>query len=141
MTTIAYKNRVVAYDSRVTAGDLITNDDAEKKYVINDVVFFMAGAHSDYKRFHSLYFGGNESIEHIDASALVIDGGELFMVSVDSESGMWKQPMLLSNPCAIGSGTQFALAAMDLGLSADEAVKQAIKRDCKSGGMVRIYEF
>ena len=30
MTTIAYKDGVIAYDSRVTRGDLITDDDCDK---------------------------------------------------------------------------------------------------------------
>ena len=140
MTTIAYKDGIIAYDSRTTAGDLITSDNTEKKYIRNDVIFFMCGATSDYNRFFSLYFGGNEIIKDIDASALVLDKGELFLVSVDDDTGMWKQPMRMDNPCALGSGHQFALTAMDLGLSAEDAVKQAIKRDCKSGGTVRTYD-
>jgi ATP-dependent protease HslVU (ClpYQ) peptidase subunit len=141
MTTIAYKDRVIAYDSRTTAGDLITSEDTEKKHVVNGVTFFMCGATSDYKRFHSLYFGGDEPIENMDASALVIDNGEMLLVAVSDDTGMWKQPMRLDNPCALGSGSTFALTAMDLGLSAFDAVKVAIKRDCKSGGIVRLYEF
>lgn len=140
MTTIAYKDGVIAYDSRITANDLITNDSANKKYELNGVVFFMSGATCDYKKFHNLYFGGTEPINDIDASALVVDKGELFLVAVCEKSGMWKQPMQLDNPCALGSGSNFALTAMDLGFSAFEAVKVAITRDCKSGGMVNTYE-
>lgn len=141
MTTIAYKDGVIAYDSRTTAGDLISNDNFNKKYIVDGVVFIMSGATSDYKRFHSLYFGKEESIADCDASALVVDKGELFLVSVHDETGMWKQPLFNDNPVAIGSGSNFALTAMDLGLSAKDAVKMAIKRDSKSGGKVRIYEF
>jgi 20S proteasome alpha/beta subunit len=141
MTTIAYKNGVIAYDSRTTANDLITNDNANKKHVINDVTFFMCGAVSDYKRFFALYFEELCSHKNIDASALVVDNGQLYLVSVEDEAGIWRQPMNLDNPCALGSGNTFALTAMDMGADAKTAVEMAIKRDCKSGGMVHTYEF
>ena len=141
MTTIAYKDRVIAYDSRTTAGDLISSDDTEKKHIVDGVTFFMCGATSDYNKFFDLYFEKSDQFKNIDVSALVINYGELFLVAIDDETGMWKQPMRLDNPCALGSGNTFALTAMDLGLSAFDAVKQAIKRDCKSGGIVRLYEF
>ncbi|ODT84837.1 hypothetical protein [Phenylobacterium sp. SCN 70-31] len=37
---------------------------------------------------------------------------------------------------AIGSGSEFALGAMAMGASAEEAVRAAIKHDCYSGGEI-----
>ncbi|GAI22667.1 unnamed protein product, partial [marine sediment metagenome] len=42
-----------------------------------------------------------------------------------------------ANPDAIGSGSAYALAAMDMGASAEEAVRAAMKRDIYTGGKVR----
>jgi 20S proteasome alpha/beta subunit len=39
-------------------------------------------------------------------------------------------------PTATGSGREFALAAMDLGASPEEAVKIACERDMMSGGNI-----
>jgi hypothetical protein len=41
-----------------------------------------------------------------------------------------------SIPTATGSGTPFALAAMDAGLTAEQAVHIASKRDCYTGHIV-----
>lgn len=43
-------------------------------------------------------------------------------------------------PCAIGSGTRFALAWMDAGHSAADAVEYACKRDIYSGGKITVLE-
>lgn len=140
MTTIAYKDGVIAYDSRSTAGDLISNDNFDKKFIVDGVVFIMSGATSDFKKFIDLYFCKITEFKNIDVSALVVDKGELFLCSVCDDIGLWKQPLVRDNPVSIGSGSNFALTAMDLGLSAVQAVKTAIKRDCKSGGKVRLHK-
>lgn len=41
---------------------------------------------------------------------------------------------------AWGSGEEFALAAMDFGNSAEEAVKYAMTRDTCTGGKVHVYD-
>lgn len=43
-------------------------------------------------------------------------------------------PYPMSGACAIGSGSDIALAALTLGKTAREAVELAIKLDCMSGG-------
>lgn len=43
----------------------------------------------------------------------------------------------MDRPFAIGSGRDFALAAMDMGASAKEAVEAAAKRDVYTGGTIR----
>ncbi|MNE69347.1 hypothetical protein D3C80_1650660 [compost metagenome] len=59
------------------------------------------------------------------------------MVSVDDATGLWKSPVLLDRPYAIGSGTPYAFAAMDMGASAEKAVEMAARRDISTGGRVR----
>lgn len=136
MTTIAYKDGVIAYDSQITRGDVITYDDYEKCIEQGGVKFFCSGAVPDFQRLVDAYFGAKQD-GNIDATALVLDGESLMMVAVDDATGLWKSPVLLDRPYAIGSGTPYAYAAMDMGASAEKAVEMAARRDTGTGGRVR----
>ena len=59
------------------------------------------------------------------------------MVAVDDATGLWKSPILLDRVYAIGSGSPFAFAAMDMGANAYKAVEMAAKRDTSTGGKIR----
>ncbi|MGE1612305.1 proteasome subunit beta [Pseudomonas monteilii] len=137
MTTIAYKDGVIAYDSQITRGDVITYDDYEKCIEQGGVKFFCSGAVPDFQRLVDAYFGAKPD-GNIDATALVLDGESLMMVAVDDATGLWKSPVLLDRPYAIGSGTPYAFAAMDMGASAEKAVEMAARRDTSTGGRVRV---
>lgn len=136
MTTIAYKDGVIAYDSQITRGDVITYDDYEKCIEQAGVKFFCCGTVSDYQRLVDAYFGAKPD-GNIDATALVLDGDSLMMVAVDDATGLWKSPVMRDRPYAIGSGTPYAFAAMDMGASAEKAVEMAARRDTSTGGKVR----
>lgn len=99
MTTIAYKDGVIAYDSRVTRGDLITDDDCDKCIERDGVKFFMSGALCDYDALVGAYFGTAPSGK-VDASAIVVDAGKLMMVAVDDDTGLWKSPIKPDRPYA-----------------------------------------
>lgn len=57
MTTIAYKDGVIAYDSRVTRSGTIVSDNAPKCQVVDGVSFFLSGAVCDEKALIAAYFG------------------------------------------------------------------------------------
>ncbi len=136
MTTIAYKDGVIAYDSQVTRGDVITYDDYEKCTERKGVKFFCSGTVSDHQRLIDVYFGSKPE-GNIDAVALVLNNGTLSLVAVDDSTGIWMSPVALDRPYAIGSGTPYAFAAMDMGGSAQKAVEMAAKRDTNTGGTIR----
>jgi len=136
MTTIAYKDGVIAFDSRQTRNDRIVSDDCQKFQVVDGVSFFLSGAVCDEKALIAAYFGTPSSVP-VECSGYVVDSGKLLMVGHDDKTGIWKQELDLSNPDAIGSGTPYALAAMDMGASAEEAVRAAMKRDIYTGGKIR----
>ena len=139
MTTIAYKDGIIAYDSRSTAGSMIIDDDRDKKTVDGERVLFCAGAAADINKFLTAYSTG-EKPESCDIHALVVDKGVLFVASYDDkEDGFWKEEINPKKHCAIGSGTRYAITAMDMGASAKEAVKWAMKRDTGTGGRIRTY--
>lgn len=136
MTTIAYKNGVIAYDSRQTRGGAIVSDDCSKCEIVEGVSFFLSGAVCDEKALIAAYFGTPSPVP-VECSGYVVDGGKLMMVGHDDKTGIWRQELDPSNPDAIGSGSAYALAAMDMGASAEEAVRAAMKRDIYTGGMIR----
>lgn len=136
MTTIAYKDGVIAYDSRQTRSGVIVSDDAEKTELVNGVRFFLAGAVCDMPALIAAYFGTPSPVP-VECSGYVVDGGKLMLVGHDDKTGVWKQGLDLSNPDAVGCGAPYALAAMDMGASAKEAVEAAAKRDIYTGGTIR----
>ncbi|WP_248769075.1 proteasome subunit beta [Pseudomonas sp. MWU12-2345] len=136
MTTIAYKDGVIAYDSRVTRGTTITDDDAEKCQELKGVRFICTGAACDFQALMGAYFG-SPSPSKVEASGLVIDGDALWLIGHDDDTGLWKDRLELDRPYAIGSGSSHAFTAMDMGANAYKAVEMAKKRDSCTGGLVR----
>ncbi|WP_095111167.1 proteasome subunit beta [Pseudomonas sp. Irchel 3E20] len=136
MTTIAYKDGVIAYDGRQTRNDRIVSDAAQKCQVVDGVSFFLSGAVCDERALIAAYFGTPSAVP-VECSGYVVDGGKLLMVGHDDKTGIWKQDLDLANPDAIGSGYAYAIAAMDMGASAEDAVRAAMKRDIYTGGTIR----
>lgn len=137
MTTIAYKDGVIAYDSRQTRNGAIVSDDVEKSEFVNGVHFFLAGAVCDMTALIAAYFGTASQIP-VECSGYAVDSGKLMLIGHDDKTGIWKQDLDPSNPDAIGCGAPYALAAMDMGASAEGGVLAAMKRDIYTGGKVRL---
>ena len=137
MTTIAYKDGVIAYDTRQIRCDRIVSDDCQKVTVVDGVSFFLSGAVCDEKALIAAYFGTPSPVP-VECSGYAVDGGKLLLVGHDDKTGIWRQELDPANPDAIGSGSPYALAAMDMGASAEDAVRAAMKRDIYTGGRVRV---
>ncbi|WP_296267437.1 proteasome subunit beta [Pseudomonas sp. UBA6562] len=135
MTTIAYKNGVIAHDTRQTRNGTIISDECSKCQVVEGVSFFLSGAVCDEKALIAAYFGTPSQVS-VECSGYAIDSGKLLLVGHDDKTGIWKQELDPANPDAIGSGSAYALAAMDMGASAEQAVRSAMKRDIYTGGKV-----
>jgi len=140
LTTIAIKDGIIAYDSLLTSNGIVSQYDYNKKHIVNGVAFFFTGSLADYMRLVSLYFGDDESIKDVDCRAYVVDGGKLYLVGVDDETGIHKSPLSEDNIAAIGSGAHFALTAMDMGETSRRAVMWAAKRDIYTGGRIRTFK-
>ena len=140
MTTIAYKDGVIAYDSRICAGNTIFDDDFDKKVEKEGLMFFLAGATSDYGMFIESFFAGKNIAERpFNVTALVVIGSELWDSSIDEDGIFWKSKLRMDTHYAYGSGSDHALTAMDMGESAVKAIEWAMKRDCKTGGRIRSF--
>lgn len=136
MTTIAYKAGVIAYDSRATRGTTITDDDCEKLETVKGVHFLCTGCTCDFDALIAAYFGAASSVP-VEASGYAVDGDTLWLIGHDDKTGFWKGRLRADACDAIGSGSAFALAAMDMGATAAEAVEMAKRRDTSTGGQVR----
>lgn len=143
MTTIAYnhKDREIAVDSRTTRGGMIVSDESNKMHEVNGVKFFIAGFSSDDQEIIDSYFNGKQGVKSCANNknvAIVADGGEIFRCAFDDGDGFFIQAVKSND--AAGSGFDFAIAAMDFGKSASEAVEYAMTRDVYTGGKVYAYK-
>ncbi|WP_110947402.1 proteasome subunit beta [Pseudomonas bohemica] len=136
MTTIAYKDDVIAYGSRCTRGTTITDVDCEKLQTLKGVHFLCTGCTCDFDALIEAYFGTAGSAP-VEASGYAVDGEALWLIGHDDKTGFWKNRISLDRADAIGNGSPFALTAMDMGATAAEAIEMAKKRDTCSGGQVR----
>lgn len=137
MTTITYKDNIIAYDSRRTAGGLIKSDETDKRYTISDTSYlFATGFCPDIENLVSYLKGEEEICPNNVAAGFLTEGEKVYDLGVNSE-GVWKY--FIDYPSADGSGGDHALTAMDFGASAVEAVEAAKKRDANTGGRVRWY--
>ena len=138
MTTIAYKDGIIAYDSLLTRSGVITDSNYNKSFKVNNIFYFLTGAVCDYKEFLNVASGKQKQRDDIklEVECFTVIGKDVFLCAIDDE--YWKSPIIKST--AIGSGRDFAYAAMDCGCSAKEAVKIACNRDIYTGGKIRTYK-
>lgn len=137
MTTIAYKDGIIAYDGRATAGGTIVYDDYEKMRERDGVFFFGAGGISEINDLIKAYHG-EEIVGDCGASIIVCKAGELSLIGYE-DGKVWESPVHPSKPYAIGSGRDHAFTALDMGASAYQAVEMAAKRDTGTGGKIRTF--
>ena len=136
MTTMIYshKEKVIVVDGRCTRGhDIVT--DKYNKVMKNDdgVVFVVAGLCSDLEALVSSYPYGFEGMTDLEAIALVVDNGQVFECTV-SDGSYNITPV--DYDTANGSGSSYAIAALDFGKTAKQALKYVMTRDCATGGKI-----
>lgn len=152
MTTIATKDGVIAGEGRMSLGATIIKDDTVKVFNINNHLVGVCGAARAISTFvswlqkHTDYRMVSEQVgDLVDLIPPVLEQSEDYTALVVTPD---KQVLLYEGGVpidmgydvhmAIGSGGDFALSAMDSGLSAEEAVKVAMKRDVYSGGTITV---
>lgn len=129
VTTIAYRDGVLAADSQVTAGDIYRGN-ARKVFAVNTSVgrtlVAASGSRGAAEAFRTWIREGGEKPEiHKDDTLLGI------VVRPDGTVEVWnerlaKQPVVAPFVAA-GSGNEIAMGAMGAGASAEEAVKIACR--------------
>lgn len=146
MTTIAYRDGLICYDSLCIGGnDIVLDDEYDKKFIDGNNTFFFCGSISSFREFIRAW--NNWSVDYkyeLNAEALVYNSEEhkLYKTSIDYRAErpyIWKTELDFTKHYAIGSGMPFALTAMDCGLDSLRAVGMAIKRDPNTGGAIRMF--
>lgn len=135
MTTLCYHKGELAWDSRVTAGNIIQKDNAQKRVKHKGLYFVLCGTVPDFPAFMQAYTEGTGGA-NLSVSAFVVHPEGLYRASTD-ESGIWRTKLSYNDVAALGSGMEFAIAAVDCGKTPREAIKVAAKRDNCTGGLVR----
>lgn len=133
MTTIAWRDGVLAGDGRITIENDIVTDTQRKVSVIGGYLFGWCGTveQAEIMRRHLVKDKkGLPKLEGITC-ILVEPNGTPHIY----EGNIWNK-ISRKQYHAIGSGAVCALSAMDAGASAKEAVKIAIKRNVSTGGRV-----
>lgn len=147
MTTIAFDGKVLAGDTSWSENSvrIITRTKIER---FPSGCLYGAGGHSDDRGLRDILkkvrkpsqlpsLDDLTKIKNDLVALLVFSDGKAFLIecsnkapeNADGAIGV----MQCDVPCAIGSGRNFALSAMDAGATAYEAVKIACKRDINSG--------
>ena len=139
MTTIAYRDGIIAYDSYCIQGSTIVDDNYNKHHVFGDLHVFAAGGCGDEIPLIAWFLDNSKEVSGISVDVLIWDGNILHMASMDKD-GPWSTEERTDNVIAIGSGMPYALTAMDMGATAKEAVKMAAKRDVGTGGRIRTFK-
>lgn len=133
MTTIATDGRSMAADGQVTRGDHIVSRNNRKivRTPSGKIVGCCGPSGDDEPFIEWIENGGKKPRLGATFAALVIAQGiapRIYFNDCTSEP--------IDGPHAIGSGCQWALAAMDLGKSPLEAVEYAATRDIYTGGEI-----
>lgn len=140
MTTIAYKHPYIALDSQGTRGDTIINCSVDKIVERSGYYFFFAGSIRFADQFIDCFFSKESAQKWFGLSAFIVTpDSEVYVSNFDDNGDVFEDLVTADEVYAIGSGMEFAMAAMDSGLSAKQAVKVAKKRDPYTGGKVRTF--
>ena len=145
MTTIVYRNGILASDSLCTRNGVVVGE-YEK---IVDLHGFLMGGSGDLAKVCQLFewfeaHGPWDKPPAPPEACKAKENEDYTIIFIQKTTGKtWEldnggQPHLLLSPfMAIGSGRQLALGAMEMGASAEQAVLAAIKHDIYSGGQIR----
>ena len=145
MTTIAYDTKTLVSDSRSCMGNTIYENDCKKIFteVGPFAVIGIAGNYQDAMDIIKFITEYN-SMDQIRTINYDITGWDAGIIGITYQGEVWHyageegfelRPDL---PFAIGSGSQYALAAMDLGKTAEEAVVYASTRDVYTNNVTQV---
>ena len=145
MTTIVYdhKNKAIAIDSRVTSAGQIMDDSAVKFiFKPDDSVWFYSGRPIDMRAAMNIFDSyENQCIKapknRIEFSSFIAFAGCAYYCYYSSSNEYVMEKATHND--GFGSGGIYALCAVNMGKSADEAVEFAKSMDIYSGGKVHVF--
>ncbi|HNB02472.1 MAG TPA: hypothetical protein PLK61_11760, partial [Nitrosomonas sp.] len=133
--------RYIAADGRESMSSTIVRDDADKFYWRGHELFALCGKTPHCKQFATEFSVDKKpSDETNECGGFLFDGNEVFMCFIDEDLKTYSKCKISIYRWADGSGRNWAIAALDHGKSAIEAVKYAMIRDKHSGGTIRCFD-
>ena len=135
MTTIPYDGRYIAVDSRISVDRHVSTDSYEKFNDFDEWILFWSGAKNQKDLFMNVFIEKGDFFDDPKVSLTAYNKKTKFVYHAYAED----KKMLMDRlewKDAQGSGSCYAIGAMDAGKSAVEAVKIAMKRDCATGGKI-----
>jgi ATP-dependent protease HslVU (ClpYQ) peptidase subunit len=141
-TIVMDKQGLIAYDSRVTAGNHICTDSANKLIRSNGINYFICGREADEPLLIRAFENGAEEDypDNVNVSAIIVQGSTVYTAGINNIEGYYCQTETIGDIVVAGSGGDYAAGALHAGCNAKEAVKIAIKCDNNSGGRVRTFQ-
>ena len=142
MTTVAYRDGIIAADSQITYDKSVRGKSAPKIVQLNkDLVFVGAGdtraiAHAT-KFFTPLNW--EEKLEEAPKFKQAFEAIIWYKGKIYTCIGSCYPELVCDDFYAIGSGYKFALAALHLGLSAEDAVKFASTLDIYTNNEIQLF--
>lgn len=136
MTTIAYRDGILAADGRTTYGDTIFTDHSKKIHRLSDGALFALCGDVAYVQ------PMLDALEDDDVDLPQGEGFTAVIVEKDGKVRLYEGKggfiALDASYYAFGSGEEYAMGAMDMGASAHDAVRVACGRDLSSGGDIQV---
>lgn len=139
MTTIAYRDDVIAADTQVTCGGTIDGW-VQKAFRKGGLLYATSGSSGLGDGFLSWVAGGMKGDapslrgeKGDDAHGYLFPGGDRVVWRYDNVWATHYAPFF-----AYGSGAEIALGAMIAGATAEEAVRAAAERDTATGGEITV---
>jgi len=136
MTTIAYDGRYIAVDSRISSKGHVATDECKKFDEFDEWVLFWSGAIHQKDLYMNIFIAKGEFIDKPEVWLMAYNKKTKFVyqVYVEDKKFLMDKIEWIDGQ---GSGSCYAIGAMDAGKSAVDAVKIAMKRDCATGGIIR----
>jgi ATP-dependent protease HslVU (ClpYQ) peptidase subunit len=134
VTTIACDGKSMAGDGQSEACGTIVSAQAHKVHRLADgSLFGMAGAKEDRGPVVEWMENGGRKpkVQRLTALLLRPDGALLYFNET-------LNPSSVDAPCAVGSGMDFAIGAMEAGLDPERALEIASRRDPNTGGKITV---
>lgn len=138
MTTIAYRDDVLAGDTQITCGGTIDGW-VQKVFRKGQLLYGATGASGPSNAFHSWVEGGMVGdapimkVGDAEANGFLFPGNGRVAWRYNDTWTTHHAPYF-----AYGSGAELALGAMIAGASAEEAVSAAALRDTNTGGAITV---
>lgn len=144
MTVVAIDGKTIACDTQITYGIHAEQSDLHSKVVeTDDFIFAYTGAYMLFQPWMNWFEEGRDPAAippaNYNDNGITLwawDGAVLYEVNSQT-------PYLIKiehSLNALGTGREYAIGALEMGATAEEAVKIACKYDTNSGGAVKVFD-